>query len=46
MPRRSTPHPLAASVGQRIRALRCERGLTIQQLAEQSAIRQPRQCDA
>jgi transcriptional regulator with XRE-family HTH domain len=41
MPRRSTPHPLAASVGQRIRALRDEKGLTIHDLAEQSAIRAP-----
>jgi transcriptional regulator with XRE-family HTH domain len=38
MPIRSTPHPLAVSVGQRIRALRHEKGLTLAALAEQSAI--------
>jgi transcriptional regulator with XRE-family HTH domain len=38
MPRREEPDSLSYAVGQRIRALRAEEGLTIQQLAEQSAI--------
>jgi transcriptional regulator with XRE-family HTH domain len=36
MPRRKTPHPLAAAVGRRIRKLREEAGLTIEKLAFES----------
>jgi transcriptional regulator with XRE-family HTH domain len=38
MPRRSSPDELALEVGQRIRAIREEEGLTIQQLAETSEL--------
>jgi transcriptional regulator with XRE-family HTH domain len=38
MPRREEPDSLSYAVGQRIRELRAEEGLTIQELAEQSAI--------
>jgi transcriptional regulator with XRE-family HTH domain len=38
MPRRSSPDELALQVGQRIRAIREEEGLTIQQLAETSEL--------
>jgi len=33
MPRRAIPHPLALAVGERVRALRQEAGLTIEKLA-------------
>lgn len=36
MPRRRNPHPLALALGQRIRALRKEQGLTLEQLAFES----------
>lgn len=36
MPRRSTPDPLALAIGQRVRALREEQGLTQEQLAFES----------
>lgn len=38
MPRRSTPDELALEVGQRIREIREEEGLTIQELAETSEL--------
>jgi transcriptional regulator with XRE-family HTH domain len=38
MPRRDAPDSLALAVGQRIRELRAAEGLTIQDLADQSAI--------
>ena len=38
MPRRIAPDKLALEVGQRIRSLRQEEGLTIEQLADQSQI--------
>jgi transcriptional regulator with XRE-family HTH domain len=38
MPRRATPHPIAAKVGARIRALRQERGISISQLGAASGI--------
>lgn len=38
MPRRSSPDELALQVGQRIRAIREEEGLTIQELAETSEL--------
>ncbi len=38
MPRRIAPDKLALEVGQRIRSLRQEEGLTIEQLADQSEI--------
>jgi transcriptional regulator with XRE-family HTH domain len=38
MPRRIAPDKLALEVGQRIRTLRQEEGLTIEQLADQSEI--------
>ncbi len=34
MPRRTTPSPAAAKVGSRIRALRLERGLSLQHVAD------------
>ena len=39
MPRRAEPDPLALAVGQRIRALREERGLTQEKLAYESEVR-------
>jgi transcriptional regulator with XRE-family HTH domain len=39
MPRRATPHPIAAAVGRRIRQLREESGLTIEKLAFESEVR-------
>lgn len=39
MPRRKTPHPLAAAVGARIRQLRQEVDLTIEKLAFESDVR-------
>ena len=36
MPRLSTPDPLAATVGQRIQALRREKQLTLEQLANRT----------
>jgi transcriptional regulator with XRE-family HTH domain len=39
MPRRKSPHPLAAAVGRRIRQLREEAGLTIEKLAFESEVR-------
>jgi transcriptional regulator with XRE-family HTH domain len=38
MPRRRTPHPLAAAVGLRIKQLREEAGLTQEQLAYESEL--------
>ena len=38
MPRRSTPDPLAAAVGRRIRDLRVEAGLTLEKLAYESEL--------
>jgi len=38
MPRRRTPDPLAQAVGQRIRALREEAGLTLEKLAFESEL--------
>jgi transcriptional regulator with XRE-family HTH domain len=38
MPRRQTPHPLAARLGARIRALRKERGMSLVELAVASGI--------
>ena len=35
MPRRTKPHPLARSIGRRIRELRLERGLTLEGLANE-----------
>lgn len=37
MPRRDAPDSLSLAVGERIRALRAESGMTIEQLAEESA---------
>ncbi len=39
MPRRAEPDPLALAVGQRIRALREERGLTQEKLAYESDVK-------
>lgn len=36
MPRRETPDSLSLAVGERIRALRLEEGMTIEQLAQES----------
>lgn len=36
MPRRDAPHPFALRIGQRLRALREERGLTMEKLAYES----------
>src|SRR4051812_15814768 len=38
MPRRNEPDKLAVAVGNRIRELRAEEGLTLEQLAQQSEI--------
>src|SRR5688572_19726959 len=38
MPRRATPHPIAAKVGGRIRELRQERGLSISKLGAASRV--------
>ena len=38
MPRRQTPHPIAAKVGARIRALRQERGLSMSKLGAASRV--------
>ncbi|UQA62800.1 helix-turn-helix domain-containing protein [Polyangium aurulentum] len=38
MPRRKEPHPIAAKLGERIRALRQERGLTLGRLAVTSGV--------
>jgi transcriptional regulator with XRE-family HTH domain len=38
MPRRSTPEPFALQVGNRIRELRYERGMSLAQLADASAL--------
>lgn len=38
MPRRSTPDPLAAQIGARIRELRQEAGLTLEKLAYESEV--------
>jgi transcriptional regulator with XRE-family HTH domain len=38
MPRRSTPNPLAQAIGQRIRQLRKEQGLTAEKLAYESEV--------
>ncbi len=38
MPRRETPDPLALAIGQRIRALREEQGLTLEGLAYESEL--------
>jgi len=38
MPRRTTPSPAAAKVGARIRALRLERGLSLQHVADVGAL--------
>ena len=38
MPRRSTPDPLAATVGQRIQALRHEKRITLAQLADRTSV--------
>ncbi len=37
MPRRNAPDSLSLAVGKRIRAIRIEEGMTIEQLAEESA---------
>ncbi len=38
MPRRAEPDPLCLAVGQRLRALRTEAGLTLEQLAARTAL--------
>lgn len=38
MPRRSTPDPIAAKIGARIRDLRIERGMSLAQLADASGL--------
>ena len=42
MPRRDAPDSLSLAVGQRIKALRIEEGLTIEQLADESKTGPPR----